>query len=79
MTAQSYQSPSSGWEVLSQTQGTDIGPDNKVRDVMVVGFRTGHGVTASVNVPLATYSRQAVTDAVNAFAAQLDSVHGLTS
>lgn len=78
MTGQNYSSPSSGWAVIAQTQSTDIGPDGKVRDVMLVTFRTGNGTQATVPVPLATYSRQTVADAVNALAAQLDSAHGLT-
>jgi hypothetical protein len=45
---------------------------------MLVTFKTGNQIQATVPVPIAGYSRQAVADAVNALAAQLDSAHGLT-
>lgn len=79
MTAQNYGIPSSGWEVLSQVEGTEIAPSGGIVKGMVVTFRTGHGVTATVFIGYDQYTRDAVISAVGARAAQLDAITGLSA
>lgn len=79
MTAQNPSIPSSGWEVTSQTEGTQIGPAGTIVEGVVVAFRTGHGVVGTVFVANAQYSVSQVTALVAARAAALDAVTGLSA
>jgi len=78
MSSPNYPVPGTGWRVISQTPGSEVGADGRVADGMVVGFTTARGLTGSVFVPWAGYGPAAVTEAVGMRASLLDSVHGLT-
>jgi hypothetical protein len=65
------------WHVTNQRQTTALSSGGTFQDVMEVTFETTSGTTGSVRIPVATYSAQAVSDAINARVAQIDAVHSL--
>jgi len=69
--------PVTGWRVIDQVPGTDIGPQGyAVRGVRVY-FVTGKGVNGSVFIPENRYTPKNVQATVADLAATIDAVHAL--
>ena len=62
--------------ITSQVEATDKGSDGNLTNGYRVGFQTAKGVNATVFVPRAGYSADAVMAAVKAHALQLDALQG---
>lgn len=66
------------YEITDQTEIMDIGNDGGPVRSMSVQFRTKPSdITASVRIPIKTYSPQEVAKEVGAFAAKLEEAHQL--
>lgn len=66
------------WKVEYQQETVDLGPDGKAVAGVKVGYVTNHGVHASVFVPKAGFSADAVKAAIAAAYKHLDDVHKLS-
>lgn len=67
-----------GWSVQSQTERTIIDAAGNAVNVLTVYFTLTNGTTGSVNIPLAAVTPDAVRAAINAKAATLMQIAGLT-
>lgn len=69
----------SGWKVTGTTE--TMLPDSTGRFVTgyQISFTTGAGNSGTVFLPRDRFTQQAATDAINAHAALLDSVNGLSA
>lgn len=70
---------SSGWQVTSQVETSQVNGAGQVVNGVQVGFVTGHGVHGSVFVPLDTYRPDVVRAQVAARAADLDAVAAMSA
>lgn len=70
---------SPSWTVTAQRETTIINPQGQAVDVMAVTFQLTDGTSATVNVPLSSYTVDNVRAAINAKAATLAGVNGLSS
>jgi hypothetical protein len=68
-----------GWHVTYQTQKQKQQPSGGFAQVVEVGFETDNGAKGSVDVPVSLYSADQVKQRVDAYASELDAVHGLSS
>jgi|HubBroStandDraft_2_1064218.scaffolds.fasta_scaffold822907_2 hypothetical protein len=67
------------WVVTNQRQTTAQDSTGKYVPVVAVTFQLASGTTATVTVPVSVYSQANVTAAIDAYAAQLAAVDGLSS
>lgn len=65
------------WVVVNQKQTTAQDSTGRYVPVVAVTFRLASGTTGTINVPVASYSTDAVKAAVQAYADQLGAVDGL--
>ena len=66
------------WTVIGQRQTTGRLPDGTIGDVVEVTFKLyNSGTVARVDVPVQGFSVAKVGEAIDAYADQLDAVHGL--
>jgi hypothetical protein len=65
------------WVVVNQRQTVAKDATGAYAPVMAVTFRLASGTTATINVPVAEYTADAVTTAINSYAAALSAVDGL--
>lgn len=66
-----------GWQVTGQQQRTDVSGTGQFQQVVEVHFRTAHGNTGSVRVPLSAFTPDEVHKRISEYAATLDAVHNL--
>ena len=66
------------WQVVDQRQSSIL-LGGSFQDAMIVTFRTAHGTTGTVTVPLSQYTPDNVARLIGERVAQLDAVHGLSS
>jgi hypothetical protein len=66
------------WSVEYQQESVDLGSDGKAVQGVKVGFKTSHGVHASVFVPRAEFTPDKVKAKIADAVAQIDGVHNLT-
>lgn len=79
MTEQSnYPAPSSGWEVVSQTETTTVDAGGQIVQGVNVTYRTGNGVVGTVFVPLGAFTPDGVRAAIMREAGIRDAVSNLT-
>lgn len=79
MTQLSETDPAVTWQVIGQSQTSDLDQSGRAVTGMSVQFRTGDGHVGSVFVPLTAFSPASVANAINPAAATLDAVGRLTS
>lgn len=70
--------PSPAWTVTAQRETTIINPQGQAVDVMAVTFQLTDGTSATVNIPLSSYTAANTRAAINAKAATLDAVNNLS-
>lgn len=70
--------PPTTWKVVRQVEANKPGPTGRYQPGMTVTFTTGKGVTGSVWVAEAVYSKTTVRQLVAQKAAVLDAVQSLT-
>lgn len=63
--------------VISQRQTTIIAEDGTLQQVMAVTAKSDKGVVFTVDVPLDSYSRASIEQAINDRASAIDDVHGI--
>jgi hypothetical protein len=78
MTATDPTPPSTGWRVTSQQEGDDL-QDGRFVPGVRVRFITAIGQSGSVFVPREQYNANTVRAMINAQAAEMDAVGGLSS
>lgn len=66
------------YKVLSQRQVTVLKPGGGFDNAMEVTFEVVRtGTTASVDIPLSRYSADTVSEAIDAYVANIEAVHNL--
>lgn len=70
--------PATGWKVESQEAQLGQDAQGRVAQGMLVRFVTGKGVRSQLFFPAAMYNRDNVRAAIQAAAAEIDHIHGLT-
>lgn len=71
--------PTTTWQVTGTQERKQIGPDGTPADGLTVSFVTGTGQSASVWVPRAGLTPDAVRAAIAQVAVQRDAIAALTS
>lgn len=64
------------WHVTDQRETVAL-QGSRFTDVIEVSFTTDQGVSATVDIPKAQYSPEAVAQAIDAYVEKLHSVQGL--
>lgn len=67
-----------GWTVVSQQEGTELGPNGVFVKGVTVFFNTGSGTTGSVFVPDMMFHPENVRAAIEAKVALINGVSGLS-
>lgn len=62
-------------KIVRQYQTAEIGPQNKLQQVVVVDFQVGEDGPFSVRIPLDEYSAEVVRAAVQKVALEVQSIH----